>query len=1549
MTLKQWLTGRGMRLQSSRAARRRVVLTLERLESRETPAIVFKSDFDADAQTLFDTNPNLTMALTAATNKYTSTLDATLAAVPGGTTMMYQDPANSPETVQIPASGIGMNDIYIRVRVTPVDNGGHKHMFGAPGFDLAMSRGDVVGAGVLSVNQSILTDPLETLPNLTSGFEHEIGHIFGFVSGEPNFDRWVNKKDPNHPLFIGPNARAAFGNRDVPLDPNPLNFPLHWAPIETLGQLATMQAIVQTELTPLDKAAFIDLGWKPAQQPTPATPATPMTTTITGLADADLQHGPLPPGYNPRPSEATLTLTLPDGKPHAVTFRAGVDTSQDITLSTSVDGGPFSDPPQPIPGQNLPTDEKARGVPALAAFFGQLYLAWTGTDQDGTLQVARVDTSDLKNLKLAANSKHGIPTSNPNPSPTGQEISLASPTLAVLDNALFIAWTGVNNNQINIKFTTNSDGTTGFGDKQTYSDTAESGPTLFSDAQHNNLYVTWDGTDPAHTPQAAFVPLIQPTTGGSTTVTGLVPGDLQPVAGSRPATTLPPGYNPRPSEATLTLTLTDNKPHAVTFRAGVDTSQDITLEYQIGGGTFSGPKAVPGFNLPTDEKARGVPALAAFDGQLYLAWTATDQNGTLQVAQVDTSNLADLKLAAKKPIPTSNPNPSPTGEEISLASPTLAVLDNALFIAWTRVNNNQINIKFTTNSDGTMGFTDKHTYKDTADGGPTLFSDAQHNNLYVTWDGTDPAHTPQAAQVLLNPPSTTESLTFPLDETVTFLGDQAGPGPEDIILARSASGNLLVSLNGTTTDYDAASVHSIVINTGAGQNTVSLLASLPGVPVIINANGQNTVNLGANGLLQGVQGSVTIHAANLHAVALTVDDFNDSTGRVVTIDSPDPATGHVALAGADVFFGSADLDTLTVFTGAGVNTVDLNDPASERNRTDLVLQGSSITDPLGLQLRDTVYVLGTGSHLNVFGQGNGGGATDLTIDDSHDSADTTYTVTASTVQGGGSASISYSGIRRLTIDGGGGSDTFNVQGLSAATPASIIAGSGANTVNVGAPGNALDPILSALTVVGQGGADTLNVNDQGAAGHQEYDVYSDHITREPITSPPTSPTQTIAYAGFANVVVNGSNGGSDVFFALGTPAGTALSLNAGSGGGYNLFEAIDEYNPADTSPGTDNLLGRVAFHGHHSIDSGVRYDYYDGAGHTFTFSAAGAVSTLQRDGAADLTYDGLIQMVVYVPKVGGNQLNVKSVAPGVFMNLTVSAGDQAVVGSLAPSLGGTTAAVLGTVAFTDEVAGVTSAVTVDDSGDTSTAARRVTVAPPPDPNNIDSSVIGLSGAAGLGVYWHLNPGSSVALRGGAGAETFALQGALPDVALSIDAGGGSNTLDYSAWVGDVSVNLQLGTATGVAGGISNIQNATGSIGNDILVGDANANVLVGGTGRNLIIGGGGPDQLFGGSGDNILIGGTTADDQNLTALLAIMQEFERTDLNFHQRVNDIMTGTGLNGPYVLNTDPTLGPVTVFDDGAADVLNAGGALDWFFVHKKQDVIVNRRPGDKITLV
>jgi Ca2+-binding RTX toxin-like protein len=109
----------------------------------------------------------------------------------------------------------------------------------------------------------------------------------------------------------------------------------------------------------------------------------------------------------------------------------------------------------------------------------------------------------------------------------------------------------------------------------------------------------------------------------------------------------------------------------------------------------------------------------------------------------------------------------------------------------------------------------------------------------------------------------------------------------------------------------------------------------------------------------------------------------------------------------------------------------------------------------------------------------------------------------------------------------------------------------------------------------------------------------------------------------------------------------------------------------------------------------------------------------------------------------------------------------------------------------------------------------------------------------------------------------------------------------------------LDTATGVCGKVANIQNVTGSKGNDILVGNG-GNVLTGGTGRNLLIAGKSASTLVGNSGKDVLVGGTTNYDTSVASLDALMAEWTRTDLPYAARVQDLLTGGGLNGSTLLN-------------------------------------------------
>jgi hypothetical protein len=538
--------------------------------------------------------------------------------------------------------------------------------------------------------------------------------------------------------------------------------------------------------------------------------------------------------------------------------------------------------------------------------------------------------------------------------------------------------------------------------------------------------------------------------------------------------------------------------------------------------------------------------------------------------------------------------------------------------------------------------------------------------------------------------------------------------------------------------------------------------------------------------------------------------------------------------------------------------------------------------------------------------------------------------------------------KNLTLSGGSAPGVFSLQGTSAGTSTTVNAGPSSDQIVVGSAANTLGPIQGGISVVGQGGNTTLNILDQGTAGPQlyTYQVSSTQVTRTP-GGPGQSlgaPTQTISYSAIANLIVHGSAadgpGAGDVYIVTGTPLGTAASLYGGTGGG-NEFVVGDSLHPLD------NIHGTVALHGASSSDFVEYFDDANPTAHMYTLSTLSPTTMLlQRDGIGAITQDGMSGFVLAVPVVGSNQINVRGVPANVVADIHTSNGDQDVVGSLAPtSQGGNMNAIFGTVGFTFEASSVTApvALTLDDSTDNTTTPRRVTVTP----NTPQSGPVLLTNLAGNGevVYWGLPSGSSVTVRGRAGGnETFAMQN-LPSgtLAPTIYAGGANNTLDYSAYTGDITVNLRLHAATATAG-ITDIQNVIGSIGNDLLVGDDNANMLAGGTGRNILIGGGGAATLIGGAGDNILIAGTTDYDTDASgvAFNALMAEWTRTGANsdFATRVQNLMNGVGPSGQYKLTAH------TVHRASAPNTL-VGGGQNWFFLTLGVDLFSNSHNGDVFT--
>jgi VCBS repeat-containing protein len=115
--------------------------------------------------------------------------------------------------------------------------------------------------------------------------------------------------------------------------------------------------------------------------------------------------------------------------------------------------------------------------------------------------------------------------------------------------------------------------------------------------------------------------------------------------------------------------------------------------------------------------------------------------------------------------------------------------------------------------------------------------------------------------------------------------------------------------------------------------------------------------------------------------------------------------------------------------------------------------------------------------------------------------------------------------------------------------------------------------------------------------------------------------------------------------------------------------------------------------------------------------------------------------------------------------------------------------------------------------------------------------------------WLTGDSGANRLAGGLGADT-------------LDGGDGIDTADYSASNAAVNVNLtRISQQGGHAQGdrLISIENLIGSIFNDTLVGDSQANHFDGGIGNDLLDGGAGNDTLLGGLGSDTLIGGLGAD------------------------------------------------------------------------------------------
>ena len=368
---------------------------------------------------------------------------------------------------------------------------------------------------------------------------------------------------------------------------------------------------------------------------------------------------------------------------------------------------------------------------------------------------------------------------------------------------------------------------------------------------------------------------------------------------------------------------------------------------------------------------------------------------------------------------------------------------------------------------------------------------------------------------------------------------------------------------------------------------------------------------------------------------------------------------------ADILYGGLGSVSLSLGSGNDLVTVAATHTGSTTidtgagNDRVAVRSISGATTVLTSGGNDTVYVGSEagqwpGGFTNVRGNANGiaaalvvdgGTGTDVvTVDDTFDTTNNNGTLTSSLLSGifgGVGGTLGYSNLEELDINLGLaaasntftiksthgsqtlaastnvtlglGNDTVNVQAI--AGPTTISTGDGNDTVNVGSTtgnggdpvvGSTLDSILNALLTVNAGtGADTLQAYDSGETSANTGEL-------EPAALTGLGMTLGIAYQGFETLNLWLSNG-ADHFYVGGTPAGSTLTLNAGS-----ETPQLNQYSDVINIGGTG---GQATIQGGGGNDD-IRVNYDANGNQTFR-NGLGGTLTLQGGPDGDLYEIGL--------------------------------------------------------------------------------------------------------------------------------------------------------------------------------------------------------------------------------------------------------------------------------------------------------------------------------------
>jgi hypothetical protein len=785
---------------------------------------------------------------------------------------------------------------------------------------------------------------------------------------------------------------------------------------------------------------------------------------------------------------------------------------------------------------------------------------------------------------------------------------------------------------------------------------------------------------------------------------------------------------------------------------------------------------------------------------------------------------------------------------------------------------------------------------------------------------------------------------------------------------------------------------TIIENVG-GSDTVSVQRTTG--PLDIAPNGGNTtITVGPN--LSNIQGAITLSPTAGSFVTLDLNDTATTAPRELDIVTNGINTALQA-SGAALIQTQAGVQGVAHFQwegGSGGNTVHVHGIPS--GRSDFALGAGNNS----LYLSSSA----TGNRISNVGMVRISGPGSIFLNDGDETNDQTYVVRSfmfgpeylstqgtSVYPGPSSLVFLTGGSGNNTLDSTPFGNTFRISGRNAGSVTSAL-----GTVNFTGTQNLLGSGNDTFLFADGASVDGNISNPGGDTNTLDYSAYT-----TPVAVDLSAGTATGVGGSVSNIQILRGGQGDDSLTGNGTGTTTFLASPSndtvsGAGGTNTLVgtSADSTWSVSAQNSGTLTFTGgTTTFSGVQNLTGGSGADdfvFADGTGVNGNVNGGGGADTLDLSAystpvAVDLsagTATGVGGSVANIQSFVGSAAGGSTLLGPIFATTwhlsgtdagTVNGVNFSNFSNLTGGLGGSTfvladgagvdGALTGGGTNTLDESAYRTPVTVDLTADTATgvggfANIKTFVGSAAGGNTLNGPNQGPGGLVDWALTGH-NAGSVNTgiqggmfnfsafqdLAGGAGINNLFIiaTAGLVDGTLTGGAGGTNSLSYFGGFIGNVVVDFQTGTATGVGGAVANIQNVKGTSTPgfyNILVGNG-GNILNGDGDPSLLIAGGSASTLIGGgAGTDVLIAGTTDYDTNLAALQDIMSVW--------------INNSYANAVARLVDDPTyafsLNAATVHSNGGGNVLTGkpGGstALDLYFANLDAGDTIDAGPGDRV---